>query len=150
MLAVSGVDVDQLLSLAENPMTELTALVVVHGAQQNDLFTNLCAVIIPGSPDLRCQKLPQLLLSFDKRGQIFRLHAKHCGVSLRQDLRLVFAQISRREILPDEIFGFNHVSVADDEAYGPVKGVQQPVKMRRGVSAGSAGTQHDDFDGTAL
>ena len=98
---------------------------------------------------LRQQRF-ELIFILHKVGDILRLHAEDSRVSLCQDLGLVFTQVGRDEVLPDEIFRLHHISVTDDESDRAVQCIQQSIQMRCNMSTGTACAQHDDLNGTFL
>ena len=129
-------------------MAELTGLVVVHRADQNDLLPDKLCAIYP--PVVRLYQTPQVILLLYKGRYILRLQPKYCGVPLSKHFRLVFSQIGLDEILPYQVFLLYNIAVADDEPYRTFQGVQQAVQVGRDMAPGPARAQHDDLDRACL
>ena len=135
MLPVAGVDVDEISLLLENPVAKLPGLVVVHTAQQDHplrLHRVRYAVRL-------CQDM-QFLLRFDEFRPVLALDAESGGIPR------VSPDILLHEVLPYEVFLFDHVAVADDDPGGMLRSVAQAVQMRNDIAAGPAGAQYHDFD----
>lgn len=88
----------------------------------------------------------QFLLRFDEFRPVLALDAESGGIPRGQRLRFVPPDVLLHEVLPYEVFLFDHIAVADDDPGGMLRSVAQAVQMRNDIAAGSAGAQHHDFD----
>ena len=126
-------------------MAKLAGLIVIYGADENDLFSYRGVATVLVCPAICVNERGEHIQILHEGGQVFRFHAEYGGISLCQDLCLVFAQISGRKVLTHEVFELHLVAVTDDKAAGPIQCVQEPIDMRRDMSACAACAQHDDF-----
>ena len=128
--SVATVDIDQFFGLIKYTMTKLTASIVVHSADENNLFRSQSVSSVTDKIGLLRQQRFELIFILHKVGDILRLHAEDSRVSLCQNLGLVFTQICRDEVLPNEIFRLHHIAIADDESDRAVQCIQKSVQMR--------------------
>ena len=151
MHAVAAVDVDKVIQLVKDLVAELSALVVVHRADEDhQLFDGWRMPVRPGRERPRLQHGKKPLAGLDEFRHILRFHPEHGGIPLRQHLCLVFTKVSRCKVLANEILFLHNIPVTDDKADRPFQRVQKPVQMRRNMPAGAPGSQHDDLYGAVL
>ena len=145
-LTVAAVDVDEILRLAKRPVAELPGFVVIHGPDQDHHLLDKVIDTRVELPFLRCDELCEHIQIFHKVWDILGLHTKYGCIALRKHTGLVLPQIGGGKVLPDQIFLLHDVTVAKDEPRGAVQRVQQPVQVRRDMSARAAGTEHHNLD----
>ena len=104
-------------------MAKLAGLVVIYGADKYDLFAYRGIATVLACPAICVNECGERIQILHEGGQVFRFHTEHGGVSLCQDLCLVFTQISGRKVLTHEVFELHLIAVTDDKAAEPIQRV---------------------------
>lgn len=110
VLAVAGIDIDEVAKPGENPVAERAAFVVIDCADKDYQLRTV---------QLALEQAIQPVLIFDIFGDVLGRKPEGIRISFGQHLGLVPPDVRLDKILPDKVFLFHQIAVRDDEARFP-------------------------------